>query len=248
MLSIQHILYSVIAKSELKEDEIASVVYPDAIRAYVGPRQYSHFEISENKMESSYCKFPSDMKMGKDEVVELFDREGHLVENIRPCAIGEDTNIEAFYTHNKHLPETIFNGVECHLKQDIVFDKFIRKIIDCEKKYEDIYFFNEKELDGKALRELIAKIEQHGIYILAAKLYEEQGITANQEWLERFVKPALLKAYPVDLAIKTYSFMNIDAEINTLISNHDWSKIGPIPKVMYDCLNNEVLNVMKAGK
>ena len=39
MLSIQHILGMMLAKGEkLSSRQIAAVVYPDAIRAYTGPR------------------------------------------------------------------------------------------------------------------------------------------------------------------------------------------------------------------
>lgn len=246
MLSIQHVLCAKLFQPDLSSADIAAVVYPDAIRAYIGARQYSHFEMNENNDGYSYCQFPSSMKMEKDDVIKLFNKKGHL-ESARPCVLGENTNIEAFYDNNSHLPENIFRGIERHLKQDIEFDNFVRNVIDCSKKYEDKFIFKGKELDGKEVRSFISKMEQYGIYVLASKLYEEQGITVNQKWLEDVVKPALEKEYPTDLAEKTFSFMNIDEEINKLITNHDWSKIsnGPISQSIYNSLYNDVLDAME---
>ena len=56
------------------------------------------------------------------------------------------------------------------------------------------------------------------------------------------IKPILDKEYSSDLADKTYSFMNIQPEINELISNHDWSRLadGPLPLAVYEKLYDDV--------
>lgn len=131
MLSIQHILGMMLAKGEkLSSRQIAAVVYPDAIRAYTGPRQYSHFEKSEDGTDISYMRFPEDMHTEKDEIEKSIAAHGHLVPDIRPCAIGEDTDFDVFLAHNRHLTGEVREGIILHLQQDILFDRFIREQID----------------------------------------------------------------------------------------------------------------------
>lgn len=221
---------------------MASTLYTDAVRAYSGPRQYSHFEKSEDGSFSYYMTFPNDMHVGKDAIQEIIANVKPDINLVRPCAIGEDTDIKAFYDHNKYLYKDIKYGIDYHLHQDMIFDKFIRDEIDCSDKYNDKFIFHEQQLNGKALRSLIGDIEQHGIYIMAHKLYEEQDITVNQDWLLNNIKPILDKEYSSDLADKTYSFMNIQPEINELISNHDWSRLadGPLPLSVYEKLYTDV--------
>lgn len=117
MLSIQHILGMMLAKGEkLSSRQIAAVVYPDAIRAYTGPRQYSHFEKSEDDTDVSYMQFPEDMHTEKDEIEKSIAAHGHLVSDIRPCAIGEDTDFDAFLAHNRHLTGKVREGIVLHLQ------------------------------------------------------------------------------------------------------------------------------------
>lgn len=248
MLSIQHAMLLQSYKKNNTEREMAGVVYPDAIRAYSGRRELSHFEKSSDGKETSYMKFPSSMKTSEEAVKRLLNQPNvtYLSSNIKTAAIGEDTDINKFYDTNKHLDPTLHKAIEWHLKQDIEFDRFIRNEIDCSGKYEDKFVFNGKEMDGKETRALIGDIEQHGIYVLAHRLYEEQGITANQQWLQDEVAPALDSEYNSELAKKTFSFMNIKPEYNELITNHDWSKLnsGPLPREKYEVLYDKVLQSM----
>ena len=242
MLSIQHAMCLINHNPNADSKLIASTLYPDAVRAYSGPRQYSHFEKSEDGSFSYYMTFPNDMHVGKDVIQERISEVEPDISLVRPCAIGEDTDIQAFYDHNKRLDKDVKHGIDYHLHQDMIFDKFVRDEIDCSDKYNDKFVFRGQQLDGKDLRCLIGDIEQHGIYIMAHKLYEEKGITANQDWLLNNIKPALDKEYSSDLADKTYSFMNINPMINELISNHDWSRIAdsPLPLSVYEKLYDDV--------
>lgn len=248
MLSIQHVLCGVLYyKNDSFKSKIASIVFPDAIRAYSGPRQYTHFEYSEDGNDTSYWIMPDSMKyVTKESVSESLSMNRHLVQNIHPCVIGEKTNINKFYETNSHLPKSLFEGIEMHLKQDMVFDDFIREIINCNNRYNDMYIYNNNLYDGKGIREVIAEIEQYGIYVLANIIYEQQGITVNQLWFEENIKPILEREYPKDLADKTFSYMKIDETFNELITNHDWSKLndGPITYEKYIDLYNDVLNYM----
>lgn len=247
MLSIQHVLSAVLTENNDKnylDSHIAAVVYPDAIRAYSGPRQYSHFEHgSAGSDDTSWWVMPDNMKAPKEEVQASLKEGSHMAEYI-PCVLGEETDINVFREHNKHLPKEMYEGVETHLKQDIVFDDFVREKIDCSRKYEDKFVFDGKEMDGKEVRGLIAQMEQQGIYCLSKMIYERTGELCNQEWLEKNVKPILDREYPPDLADKTFSYMSIDPEINRYITEKDWSHTndGPLKEEEYDKLYTDVEN------
>lgn len=253
MLSMQHIMCAELHGARSNNNQyMAAVVYPDAIRAYSGPRQYSHFEkASDGTGDSSYWKLPADMKAGKEAVQASIASGGHMSYSVKPAAIGELTDYEAFRRHNGHLPDAMYAGVSDHLKQDMAFDDFIREKIDCSGKYEDRYRLpNGSECDGRLTRAYISQIEQHGIYVLAHELYEKKGITADQAWFESRVKPVLNEQYGPELAEKTYSFMKISPEINGLIQAHDWSKLndGPLPLKDYQELYGRVLADMAPAK
>ena len=242
MLSIQHAMCLALHDEKPDSKLIAATLYPDAIRAYSGPRQYSHFEKSESGKFSYYMEFPSNMHAGKDFVQKQVASCKEDISLVRPCAIGEETDIDAFYAHNDHLRGEMKQGIDYHLHQDMVFDDFIRREIDCSNKYDDKFVFHGQEMNGKDVRRLIGNIEQQGIYVLAHKLYVVKGITANQEWLKNMIKPALDKEYSADLSDKTFSFMNINPEVNQLITDHDWSRLddGMIPRAEYEKLYNAV--------
>ena len=252
MLSIQHVLSARLQNVNYKDSTyMASLVFPDAIRKYSGARQYSHFEKGSDGIDdTSYWSFPTDMKgVSKMSIANNLETFAHMSNSVRPAAIGEDTDINAFYEHNTHLPEAMHHGIEDHLKQDIAFDKFIREKIDCSGKYDDVYKFNGKEMNGKDVRSLIGQIEQHGVYVLAHEIYDKCGEVANQQWFEDKIKPMLYEEYPADLAETTFSYMKIDPEINELITNKDWSKLndGPIPYDDYLDLYKDVITYMNKG-
>ena len=127
-----------------------------------------------------------------------------------------------------------------------MFDNFIRTEIDCSKKYDDIFVFNNKTMNGKELRTLIADIEQQGIYIMAYRLYKKWDMTVNQAWFERNIRPILEEEYCSDLADKTFSYMKIREDVDELISRHDWSKLnsGALPLSKYDKLYDDVQQSM----
>lgn len=249
MITLQHslmMLLSVDGDIEQFKKEIAYALLPDAIRAYSGPRPYSHFEKSEDGQTSSWMKFPLDIKNLSKEMMDQVDK--FLVPDIRPCCLGEDTDISAFKTHNKHLPEDYYNGVQKHLIQDMCFDKFVREQIDCSKKYESKFEIKGKKMDDKEVRAFIANMENYGFYILSKIIEHKYGITANQEWFDQNVKPILDEFYPQDLADNTYKYMKIPERINDLITNHDFSEIGSfiIPVNDYLEMYGEALDNMKS--
>lgn len=229
MLSMQHVLCGVLSYDDADKfkQQIGALVFPDAIRAYSVSRQCTHFERSEGGTDVSWWKMPTDMKtVTKELVQESLSSDSHTVSGIRPCVLGEDTDIQSFYKHNQHLPKDMFEGIEMHLRQDIAYDRFVREEIDCSRMYDDVFVRNGVSYDGKGVRSLIADMEQQGIYILAHDLYEKKGITANQEWFEENVKPVLDEAYPVDLADKTFGYMKLSPVYDEYITNHDWSHLN----------------------
>lgn len=179
-------------------------------------------------------QFPEDMHTEKDAIEKSIAAHGHLVSDIRPCAIGEDTDFDVFLAHNRHLTGEVREGIVLHLQQDILFDRFIREQIDCSRKYEDIFFFHGQKMNGKELRALISEIEQQGIYVMSYILYQKYHVSMHQGWLEKVVRPALEAEYPKDLAEKTFSYMRISSSVNAHIAVGDWSKLGAGYIPLYD--------------
>lgn len=247
MITLQHTLVTLLGlrgnERELDE-EIQYVLLPDAIRRYCGPRQYSHFEQSYDGKDTSWMKYPLNLKVLSKEEVERLPK--HIVSEIKPCVLGETTSIETFEKHNTHLPPKYFAGAKKHLTQDFIFDRFIRETIDCSNMYDDKFVFNGQNLDGKGVRGAIADIENHGLYVLAYMVEKAYGIKANQEWFDKHVKARLDSEYSQDLADGTYKYMKIPDVINERITNGDWSHLneGPLPLKDYMEMYEEVIKAM----
>lgn len=233
MLSMQHILCTILASkgdNTYLDKHASAVVFPDAIRKYTGPREYTHFESGMNG-DVSYWKFPTDMKhLTPESVQNSLSTNGHLATKKGPCVLGEDTHIETFEQTNRHLPPDMYDSILLHLHQDTAFDAFIREEIDCSKKYQDTFSYQDKTMNGKEVRTLIADMEQQGIYALAHQIYQTTGIVCDQKWFEKEIKPRLERDYPADLAESTYQYMKIREPEQTWIKNKDWSHLneGPI--------------------
>lgn len=231
MITLQHTLVTLMGlrgnERELDE-EIQYVLLPDAIRRYCGPRQYSHFEQSYDGKDTSWLRYPLNLKQINKEEVDRLPK--HIVETIKPCVLGEKTSTSTFEKHNTHLPPRYFAGAKKHLIQDCIFDEFIREKIDCSQMYEDKFIFNGQEYDGKGIRKVIADIENQGMYVLAYMINKSYGITTNQEWFNKHVKQRLDQEYSQELSDGTYKFMTIPQEINERITNNDWTHLdeGPI--------------------
>ena len=250
MITLQHTLSTLLHDKSTFHKVLPYALLPDAIRMFTGERQYSHFEKSFDDTDVSYMEYPLDIKnLTKEDIaVDKSDRTMyHLVSNIKPCCIGEDTDISAFYQHNMHLPETYHKGVELHLKQDICFDKFIRDTIDCSHKYEHEFKFHNKTYGDKEIRSIISDIEQYGVYVLAKDVYDKYNIVANQQWLDENVKPSLDKYYSSEMSENTYKYMKIRPDINEYITNKDWThmKDMPVSYENYHALYDSVLQVCK---
>lgn len=160
MLTLQHSLVTFLALDgdiDRFRFIVAYDLLPDAIRRYTGARQTSHFEINSTGTDVSFMKFPLDLKNLTKETSEKI--EGHLAGDIKPCCIGETTQLHVFDQWNKHLPIQYYCGIRMHLIQDYFYDEFIRNIIDCSDKYNDKFIYNGKSIDGTTVRKYVADIE-----------------------------------------------------------------------------------------
>lgn len=247
MITLQHAIVTLLGmrgdERELSE-EIQYVLLPDAIRMYAGPRKYSHFEKSSDGKDVSWMRYPRELKSISKDTVEKADK--HIVTDIKPCVLGEETDIKTFEQQNKYLPFRYFYGVKKHLTQDHIFDEFIREKIDCSRMYEDKFYFNGQEYNGAGIRKVIADIEAHGVYVLAYMLNKTYGITPNQKWFDKHVKPVLDREYPEELAENTYKYMKIPEVIDERITAQDWGhlEMGPISLREYITMYEKVVKEM----
>ena len=111
MLSVQHVMCLYEKNMQASNRLVAATVYPDAVRAYTGSRQYSHFERAYDNSDVSYMRFSSDMAITQDEMKAKLLTKCHLANSIKACAIGEDTDIDAFYKHNARLEYVMKAGI-----------------------------------------------------------------------------------------------------------------------------------------
>lgn len=225
MLTLQHSLVTFLALDgdiDRFRFIVAYDLLPDAIRRYIGARQTSHFEINSTGTDVSFMKFPLDLKNLTKETSEKI--EGHLAGDIKPCCIGETTQLHVFDQWNKHLPIQYYCGIRMHLIQDYFYDEFIRNIIDCSNKYNDKFIYNGKSVDGTTVRKYVADIEEDGFCILAKEIYDKYGVVTDQAWFDRNVRDIIKTVYSDDLATGTYNYMKIKPEINRAIQTQGWRK------------------------
>lgn len=225
MLTLQHSLVTFLALDgdiDRFRFIVAYDLLPDAIRKYTGVRQTSHFEINSTGTDVSFMKFPLDLKNLTKETSEKI--EGHLAGDIKPCCIGETTQLHVFDQWNKHLPIQYYCGIRMHLIQDYFYDEFIRNIIDCSDKYNDKFIYNGKSIDGTTVRKYVTDIEEDGFCILVKEIYDKYGVVTDQAWFDRNVRDIIKTVYSDDLATGTYNYMKIKPEINRAIQTQDWRK------------------------
>ena len=193
---------------------------PDAIRCYIGARQASHFEDSADGAENSWMEFPDAATLkilSKENAAELV--KFHVIEGIKPCVIGENTNLVEFNQHNLWHPHYI--ALYAHMVQDCKLDDYLRmKMVDVTDRYDDKFVIRHsgEVIDGKTLREQVSLFEDALFLTVAGMLYRATGTVANRKWFDDVVYEALKKAYPQDLADGTYEFMKMSPELDARIS------------------------------
>ena len=230
MITIQHSAVYLLTAGKLDSAKFGKnipwLLLPDAIRMYVGPRQASHFEEKPDETDVSWMRFPnaeSLKKLSRENVKELVSF--YVVPNIPRCVIGEQTNLEEFDRYNYAHPQ--YHMLRAHLVQDCVLDQVLRKfLIDPTRRFEDRFEVRHNRsivLDGTELRKQVGLFEHLGFLHLAGKVYEKTGILINQKWFDMNVYPALLEAYPHELADNTYYFMIIPQWVEERMNQLDFS-------------------------
>lgn len=204
--------------------EIPFVLLPDAIRAYVGPRQASHFEVTTDGTDVSWMTFPS------AEVLRTLTKENtsskvkYFVADCPKCAIGNETSLHKYMEYNAEHPH--YKSMFIHFIQDRFLDKLLREIVDCSGKSVDsfvVYHKGERiEFDGKELRSQLSKFAQLGFIHLVGMVYQQTGVLLNRNWFDTNVYGSLMKAYPEDLAACTYKYMRISDELDARINMLDF--------------------------
>lgn len=234
MLSMQHVMVSVMNGHDTDEKEyIAAVVFPDAIRAYTKNRELSHFEENPKNGQISYMEFPNHMNVSADETKMWIENHSKLADDIERGPIGQKTHIESYREHNQMLKAdnpNMYKGIDDHLKQDIVYDKYIREKIGPD-------------------RAMIFKDEDHAVYVAAARIYEEQGILRDKQWREEKIKPILEEKMP-ELAENTFKYMHFsDPQYEKWVENADFTHLneGPFPLKDYEKLYDDVSMFMQHG-
>ena len=156
-----------------------------------------------------------------------------LADDIEKGPLGQKTHIESYREHNQALKAdnpNMYKGIDDHLKQDVVYDKYVRDKIGPD-------------------RAAIFKDEDHAIYVAAAKIYEEQGILCNKQWLEENIKPILEEKMP-ELAENTFKYMHFsDPQYEKWVENADFTHLneGPFPLKDYEKLYDDVSMFMQHG-
>jgi hypothetical protein len=106
MQTIEHVMCLLLAcGGDMKffDEHLAAFLLPDAIRMYSKAREYSHFEKSADGTDSSYMRFPADMKhLSAETVQQSLTENSHLVEHPK-CVVGEETDISMFLPYNQSL-------------------------------------------------------------------------------------------------------------------------------------------------
>ncbi len=229
MITLQHSALYIMALAAKRKsnyltefmEEVPYILLPDAIRAYIGPRQAGHFEMAPNELECSWMKYPCEQtirSLTRDNAAGMI--EYHVVPALPKCVIGEKTNIKEFDVMNwghRH-----YHSLRIHMLQDCVMDSVLRdKMVYVTKRFEDKFAVrhNGAIIDGAMLRQQITLFETLGFLRLAGKIYCNTGTIMNQGWFERNVLSAMMDLYPEDLATNTYKFMKISEDMNNRISN-----------------------------
>ncbi len=204
--------------------EIPWVLLPDAIRAYSGGRQVSHFEELPDGTDTAWMIFPGEelLKQLSKKNMSTYVKT-YLPEGYPQCVIGEKTNINAF--DQKNYGNRHYHSLRMHMVQDTALDKMLREeLVNVEERFQDKFVirWNNQKIDGATFRRQIALFADLGFIHLAGKVYKYTGITMNNQWLAENVLSALEAAYPEDLAANTFKYIILGAEEDSRISKLDF--------------------------
>lgn len=252
MILAQHIVSSLVASgnnAEWMKEHIPYVVFPDAVRAFSRIRPYSHFTMSLDGKDISWWKIPIKVNEMTEQIVQDSLKKNAHLGNYKYNEISNYTDIQTFREHNQHLPKNMFNGIQLHLRQDCMFDLFIKGTIDCSRNEEDIYYYKGKRYGNEEIRNIANEIQKISYYILAERAYRKFGLTCNSRWLEESIFPMLKSAFSKDLYEAVIPYITIDKTIDKWISNHDWSHLdeGIVDRGLVELLHDAIERYSFAG-
>jgi hypothetical protein len=211
-------------RAEVFKEEIPWVLLPDAIRAYTGARQTSHFEKTDNHLDEAWMIFPDKetlKSLNKDNARELVKTYVPAC-GYKAAVIGEQTDVRMFDV--KNYGHEHYHALRCHMLQDVILDEVLRdRLVNVCERFNNRFTVQHNHtiiLDGQELRSQIALFEQLGFIHLLGKIYEATGMVLDRDWFDHHVYEALLKVYPADLADNTYKYMAISDELNQRIKEH----------------------------
>ncbi len=214
----------------------------DSMRCWLGSRAPSHNTINPLTCKVSWITMPEQdvSSWTKDLVLSapMYDAGKPWV-----SCIDEETILDEFWRHNViSIQNTLFY---LHLAQDVAYDSYIRVLIDCTRRSENLFTFKGKtytgdELRGKGLARWngtgLINILDAQFYVRLAKVYYElTGILINSEWLEKVYKPAFFEVYSQELAENTVKFTAIDPTADEIITSKRWDdEIWPVSNKVVD--------------
>ncbi len=229
----------------LTTTEAAIVTTPDSIRCWLPERAVTHFTINPQTGDVSGMKFPDfDVKLWTETIVQMvWAQSGYYAGKPGEACIDEATIPNAFWIFNEHNEQN--NLFFMHLIQDRLYDSFIRSVIDCSRRYEDIYVFNDKEYSGADLRGkgmarwngdgLLNQLDSQFFVRLAKVYWKKTSELADASWIQRVMKTAIFEAYSKELAEKTCDFISIDPLAHKIISEGRFDEeIWSVPNSLVD--------------
>lgn len=239
-------------------EEAAIMTTPDSVRCWVRERALTHFTINPHTGEVSGMEFPDiDTRFWTEDIVQQ-NMAIYAFNAGKPgeACIDEPTIPNEFWAYNEKSPQN--NLFYLHLIQDRLYDRFIRSVIDCSRRYEDIYIFNGEVYNGADLRGkgmarwnddgLLNQFDAQFFTRLAKRYFEKTGMLANSQWIEDVMKPSIFGAYSEELAHNTVKFISLHPLSDELISQKRFDEEirWPVPNRVVDTwiewLFEELLN------
>ena len=151
--------------------EIPWAVLPDGIRAYIAPRQASHFEDGIDG-RGAWMRYPS-AEVLKDLTRESAKRQikYYVPDSFPKCVIGEETQLWMFdYTNSEHEH---YHALKTHLIQDCILDEVLREnLIEAIMRFQDKFVVrcSGQIIDGAELRRQVTLFEELGfIHLLGTE-------------------------------------------------------------------------------
>jgi len=214
----------------------------DSMRCWLGSRAPSHNTINPATGKISWITYPADDVSVWNKGMVL---SAPMYDAGKPwtSCIDEETILDEFWEHNAiTIQNTLFY---LHLVQDVAYDSYIRELIDCTRRSDNLFTFKGTtytgdELRGKGMARwngngLINTMDAHFYVRLAKVCYEMTGTLINSEWIENVYKPAFYDVYSQELAENTVKFTAIDPTADEIITSMRWDdEIWPVSNEVVD--------------